>query len=124
MNNISSEAFRAFEEAKVNILGTEYTIECRDRAIDKALENADGYCDYTSRLIVLANREEKPDSYDNYEVYRNKCLRHEIIHAFLNESGMQENFTHVRYGHEETTVDWIAIQFPKILKVYQELNIL
>ena len=51
-------------------------------------------------------------------------LRHEIIHAFLNESGLKDNFEHTSHaGHEETMVDWIAIQFPKIATVYKELGI-
>jgi len=41
-------------------------------------------------------------------------LRHEIIHAFLSESGLQNNWEHKDYGHEETTIDWFAIQFYKI----------
>lgn len=39
------------------------------------------------------------------------------------ESGLQANWKHIEcYGHDETTVDWLAIQFPKILKTYQELE--
>lgn len=45
--------------------------------------------------------------------------------CFLNESGLKDNFEHVnRMGHEETMVDWIAVQFPKIAAVYKELGIL
>ena len=54
-----------------------------------------------------------------------KQLRHEIIHAFLAESGLQTNFEHCRqFGHDETMVDWIAIQFPKIYKVYKDVGII
>ena len=56
---------------------------------------------------------------------KEKELRHEIIHAFLSESGLQSNFEHSQqFGHEETIVDWFAIQFPKIFKVFQELDIM
>ena len=52
-----------------------------------------------------------------------KQLRHEIIHAFLSESGLDCNFEHLKqFGHEETMVDWIAIQFPKIYEVYKEVG--
>ena len=30
------------------------------------------------------------------------------------ESGFGENFEHKQFGQEETVIDWIAIQFPKI----------
>lgn len=44
---------------------------------------------------------------------------------FLSESGLQSNFEHSQqFGHEETIVDWFAIQFPKIFKVFQELDIM
>ena len=36
-----------------------------------------------------------------------------------------KNFQHPeQFGHDETMVDWFAIQFPKILKIYTELAIL
>lgn len=107
----------------VNILGAEYTIEYKNKEDDKALKDADGYCDKTSRLIVVTNKYDECDL-DNFELHQKHCLRHEIVHAFLFESGLQYNFQHITWGHEETTVDWIAAQFPKILKAFQETNCL
>ena len=53
-----------------------------------------------------------------------KALRHEIIHAFLAESGLQANFKHCdQFGHDETMVDWFAIQYHKIGAVYKQLGI-
>lgn len=86
-------------------------------------EDYDGYCDYTSKKILI--RKDNYNNVGNFEQLMKEQLRHEIIHAFLAESGLQSNFEHCqKFGHEETMVDWIAIQFPKILKVYQELDIL
>ena len=57
--------------------------------------------------------------------YRKKQLRHEIIHAFLSESGLQCNWQHTeQFGHDETTVDWFAIQSPKIFEVFKELDLI
>ena len=54
-----------------------------------------------------------------------KQLRHEIVHAFLSESGLQANYEHYKqFGHEEPIVDWFAIQSTKIFKVFKELDIL
>ena len=53
-------------------------------------------------------------------------LRHEIIHAFFNESGLSDNsfeFTGA-WAKNEEMVDWLAIQSPKIFRVFQELDIL
>jgi hypothetical protein len=56
----------------------------------------------------------------------NETLRHEIVHAFFNESGLRESTNHFEgaWCKNEELVDWIAIQFPKIHKVYAELGIL
>lgn len=103
---------------KVDILGTTYKISHKNFGSD----DIDGYCDYTNKRIVVRN--DNYNSVGNFEQLIKKQLRHEVIHAFLAESGLQANFEHYnRYGHEETMVDWIAIQFPKIYKVYKELNI-
>ena len=53
-------------------------------------------------------------------------LRHEITHAFLNESGLQ-NDTSVPgsgWATNEEMVDWIAIQFPKMKKAFEEADCL
>lgn len=106
-------------EKRILILGTLYKIKYKN------LKDAayDGSCDYTSKSIII-----RADNYYNvgdFQRMQNKQLRHEIIHAFLAESGLQSNFEHsTTWGHEETMVDWIAIQFPKLLAVYKELNIL
>lgn len=104
---------------KVNILGTEYKIKY------KKLGNAgfDGECDFTEKKIIIRN--DNFNGVGNFEYLQKKALKHEVIHAFMSESGLQNNWQHCeQFGHDETTIDWIAIQFEKILKVFQELNIL
>lgn len=110
---------------KVNILGTEYTIEHLKREEDKMFMSgeADGYCDSSTKRIAL-RKEDELDSIDDYTVYLKKLTRHEIIHAFMFESGLGSNFQHVDFGHEETMVDWIAYHFPKMLKVFEEADCL
>lgn len=108
----------------VNVLGTEYTIEILKKSDDEYLERCDGYCDKTSKKIVV-KAEDKDDELDNYQVYLKKIMRHEIIHAFLFESGLHENFEHAnKFGHEETMIDWIAVQFPKLQKAFEEADCL
>lgn len=109
---------------KINILGTSYTIKECSADEDSFLKDCDGYCDKTSKVICITTKKTVHDD-DIFEVYRNKILRHEIIHAFMNESGLQENFEHPkRYGHDETTVDWFAIQFPKLMAAFREAGCL
>lgn len=109
---------------KINVLGTEYTIEEHNDTEDACLKECDGYCDKTTRKIVVAKEQSDSDLGD-YEVYRKKVLRHEIIHAFLFESGLHENFQHAKqFGHDETTIDWFAVQFPKMVKVFEQAGCL
>lgn len=107
------------EKCKINILGTEYTIEPRNLKD----ENYDGFTDNTNKLIVI--RSDNQNEVGDFDFLQKKQLRHEIIHAFLSESGLQCNWQHTeQFGHDETTVDWFAIQSPKIFKVFQELDLI
>jgi len=113
------------------ILGTEYQIEIHKWSEDKELSQNSwaGYCCSEIPLIVIADLDDEEHFWfhngEEKDAYFKSCLRHEIIHAFLNESGLKDNFEHTPHmWHEETMVDWIAIQFPKIATVYKELGIL
>lgn len=107
------------EKCKINILGTEYTIEPRNLKD----ENYDGFTDNTNKLIVI--RSDNQNEVGDFDFLQKKQLRHEIIHAFLSESGLQCNWQHMeQFGHDETTVDWFAIQSPKIFEVFQELDLI
>lgn len=107
------------ENCKVNILGTEYKI-CLKKL---GAEDMDGYTDPTSYEIAIRN--DNFNEIGDFDALQRKQLRHEIIHAFMNESGLQCNWQHTQqFGQDETTVDWFAIQSPKIFKVFQMLDIL
>lgn len=92
--------------------------------------NLAGYCGEDDKLIVIADMSEKEYftgmTERGKEIYRKRVLRHEIIHAFLNESGLSADASTPTgaWARHEEMVDWIAIQFPKIAAVYQELGIM
>lgn len=76
------------ENTKINVLGTEYVI-----VFEKLTgSDIDGFCDYTSKEIHI--RSDNENKVGNFEELQRKQLRHEIIHAFLSESGLQANFEH------------------------------
>ncbi len=114
----------------VNILGTRYTIRKvgigQDEYMDKM--HFGGYCSATTKEIVLLDLKTTPDwANESPEIIlrqERETLRHEIIHAFLNESGLGWNtlLSEQAWAKNEEMVDWIAIQFPKILKVFIELG--
>ena len=108
----------------VNILGTEYEIIRKRKEDEPKLEDSYGYTEPYSKKIVIATFEEEikqPDTVENFEEFVKKVIRHETIHAFFGESGLQNNSD---YAENEELVDWIAIQAPKMFKVWQELGVL
>ena len=115
-------------KSSVNVLGTKYTIERRTKEQDLRLQKVDGYCDYTSKIIVCVKHSEKDKDImdlDNFKPIYNRILRHELIHAFIYESGLWgDSFGVSRWAENEEMTDWIAMQFPKIYKVFSELEIL
>ena len=104
----------------VNVLGTEYSIHIRSAAEDPFLNNCDGYTDKTVRKIVIAAKD-VDNELEDFRSYQQKVLRHEIVHAFLFESGLHECWSHDG-GHDETFVDWIAVQFPKLLTAFKTVD--
>ncbi len=105
----------------VNILGTRYAIHFKSPKEDETLNECDGYCDSSNHSIVVTT---KNGNLGNFEAYQKKCLRHEIVHAFMFESGLGCNWEHKNYGQEETVVDWVAVQFPKMLEVFRKVGAL
>lgn len=107
---------------KINILGTNYQIETDvEPKKDKKLENRYGYTDYSIKKIVVAKSDKTDESVEDIKFCDKEVLRHEIIHAFLYESGLDSQTT---WALNEEIVDWIALQLPKIKKVCEELEVI
>lgn len=103
---------------KIKVLGTKYTVTHSHN--DPQLEDRDGFCDETTKVIVVENYEGddgKPGVKFQLDVQRKKNVRHELVHAFLFECGLAENSP---WAQNEEMVDWIAIQGPKLYKAWQE----
>ena len=108
----------------VDILGAEYTIYYKTNKEDSLLKNVDGYCDYTTKEIVVKEAKREVGDLGNFKRIKNRILRHELIHAFLYESGLWCNSYGVdKWAENEEMTDWIAIQYPKINKVFKLLGI-
>lgn len=116
---------------KVNILGTEYTVEIHRINDDDFMKNHSlaGYCCSDIPIIVIADLEDLEHfNFHNEQAkdsYFKTTIRHEVIHAFLNESGLKDSTRfNGAWARNEAMVDFFAIQFPKIAKVYEELGVL
>lgn len=100
---------------KINILGTDYEIIEQTAEENHKLDDNNGICEQWSKKIIIDSNILKPHKLlvEQPELYKNKVLRHEIIHAFFHESGLSE------YRNDETLVDYLAMQLPKIVKLMQ-----
>lgn len=109
---------------KVNVLGTEYEIITgvdEDSDSKLAKRGADGYCDNTTKKIVVAKFEDSDFTQEDLKVYEKDVIRHELVHAFLFESGLDAS---AEWAVNEEIVDWIALQFPKMAKIFNDLNVM
>ena len=117
---------------KIDILGTEYRIETHKVSEDSYMEEKGlaGYCEEENKLIVVADMSEEKYfvgmDEKAQETYRKKTLRHEIMHAFLNKSGLSDSSNRFdgAWAKNEEMVDWLAIQTPKIFSTFKKMNIL
>lgn len=109
------------ELTTVNILGTQYKILIVDKEDYRYDREADGWCDPQAKEILVFNYKQSAESVKDLEAYQRKVLRHEIIHAFLYESGLWQNaYGSKCWAQNEEMIDWMAIQEPKIHKAYKE----
>ena len=119
-------------DMKVHILGTEYEIKTHKISEDDTLKDNRwaGYCEEYNKKIVIADMTEREYFSDMSEEeqnrYRKRTLRHELIHAFLNESGLSDNSStsESAWAKHEEMIDWFAIQTPKIFKIFKEVDCL
>ncbi len=106
---------------KINVLGTEYDVELLEER-DETMQamNCDGYVDDSIKEIKVLKIKKDNDVTKKKEPikYQNTILRHEIIHAFLYESGIDLGMQF----HSEECVDFFAMQLPKIIKIFEESN--
>lgn len=107
---------------KVNILGTEYEIINVEETNDNLekyplLKDSSGYTDITTKQIYILRYKQSEDTFTNLDVLYRKTLRHELVHAFLYESGLFNN-SNSDWARNEEVVDWIAIQFEKMVEAF------
>lgn len=100
---------------KINVLGATYKIE-EIKEQDKFMidNNLCGYCEfYEKKIVVLAS-----DTTSEKELH--EIERHELIHAFLYECGLNDSSD---WARNEELIDWLAIQFPKIQALFEKAGV-
>nr|DAP01994.1 MAG TPA: Protein of unknown function (DUF1570) [Caudoviricetes sp.] len=116
------------QDFKVNILGSEWNVEFGTVEKYPNLAEMDGYTDFSTHQIVVDTMEKSDGqigSKADMTAYKKQVIRHEIIHAFLYESGLEANSNASdSWAINEEMVDWFTIQSPKIFRVFNELELI
>jgi hypothetical protein len=115
---------KELEYQNITILGEQYKIIMTTGNDNPRLSHADGYCGNYDNVIFIEKDifTQLPDAEgeESVEILQIRRLahvkRHEIIHAFFKECGLTD------WRDDERLVDWIANMFPKMLKVFKEVN--
>jgi len=104
--------------SKITILGTEWSIIISNEEDEPDLENTFGICAQRDKTITI-----NVSKLSSLEIIK-ETLRHEILHAMLFESGLGDcsNIPEDGWAVNEEMIDWFAIQFPKISKIYKQLK--
>ena len=111
----------------VDILGSKWTIKYVDD--DPAFEQANGFANDAAREIVIEHVKmtDDPLDFDMQSQYNNqkRVLRHELIHAYLFESGLGDSSNSCdAWAVNEEMVDWFARTIPKMIATFKELKCL
>lgn len=116
------------QDFKVNILGSEWSVKFGNEEEYPNLAEMDGYTDPSTREIVVDDMKASQGQIGakaDLKSYQKQVVRHEIIHAFLLESGLDSNSNSAdSWAVNEEMVDWFAIQSPKIFKVFNKLELM
>ena len=116
----------------VNVLGQDYEIIVKKYDEDESFgrDQICGYQDGFLKQIVICDfstvKGWEHESKECIEIAQKQTLRHEIVHAFLYESGLSDSSNPTAYGwaKNEEMVDWFALQGTKIYKAWQEADAL
>lgn len=110
----------------IDILGTKYDVICSNEVDTPRMKGYDGLCDTSSKQIYVTDCahvcEDNPAlKCSNVRMVIERVLLHEIIHAFLYESGLDANsgIASEGWANNEEMVDWFAIQYFKIGEAYK-----
>lgn len=116
------------QDLKVDILGSEWDIKFGSEKEFPDLAEMDGYTDSSTKEIIVDDMKTSQGQIGamaDIESYQKQVVRHEIVHAFLAESGLESCSNKAEnWATNEEMVDWFAIQSSKIFKVFSELELM
>lgn len=101
----------------INILGVEYEVLVQDEKENPKIKDCDGICEWVVKQIIIdTSYKNDPENLDGINSYIHKVLRHEAFHALFAEMGIN------KWMSDEDLVDMLAMQYPKIRRIMDELD--
>lgn len=122
-------------EISVKILGTKYTIKKAHEEPDIQYmldQSCSGFCRFATKEILFFDHKDEVtftwlkglNQIERLD-YLKSTIRHEIVHAYLYESGLDSSSdSSSSWARHEEMIDWISLQSHKIYKTYKKLGIL
>lgn len=106
------------EGKKFKVVDTTYTLHYASEVENYKLRNANGITELYSKEIILdlTDAFESPNAMEKVELYYERVLRHELMHAFFFELGFRN------YCDDESLVDLIAIKFSSLEKLLSQAD--
>lgn len=110
---------------KATVLGEVYKFFYETEECAPKMKGNDGYTETVEKEIhiekgIFEDQPEDKQLVKNLPKYGRKVIRHELVHAFIEESGLAECND---WARSEELVDWIAKQFPKMMKCFIEAGV-
>jgi hypothetical protein len=111
---------------KVDVLGSTYFVEIVPYTKYPVLfGKALGWCDFHAKKIVVLDMAtveiEDELNTQSPDKATNRIFRHELVHAFFYESGLDEQSD---FARDEILVDFLAMQIPKMVRIFSKLDLL
>lgn len=101
----------------MKILGETYKFIYVEDIEDNRVPAVSGFTDWTTKTIAVEKTVSDAGSYGDLKEFDKSISRHEIIHAFLDESGLMNSS---EWARNEEMVDWFALQWYKIAEVIKK----
>lgn len=102
---------KKLEEFRVNVLGAEYVAQIGARKELDIQPEHSGECQYFRKRILVCNEFSEEIKKEDRPLVLKSIIRHEVAHAFLYESGREEN------ANDEDLVTWLEIMSNKLVEL-------
>lgn len=126
----SFDDLRSMTKKPISILGQGYsfvicnTPEDKDLPIEFKRNEAIAFCNICTKQVFISKFAFEDHNPEELAVDLRATVRHEIIHAFLAESGLDSQTSSTSaWARNEEMVDWLALQYPKIEKVFKSIGV-